>query len=108
MLNTLTHVDERVLAEIAEEKQIRGTKEVFILFDLGSQFSQLIFMMLDKLGLFCLVADPCRIKAADIGRIAPIGIILSGGPVSVYENPPPFDDDIFDIGIPVFYSVLLP
>jgi len=101
MINTLVRVDERALFEIAEEKKIRKTEDVFILLSLGSQFDLLIKQMVEKIGLFCLVADPSRITAADVKKVGPVGIILSGGPVSIYENPPKFDDAIFDLQIPV-------
>ncbi len=101
MIRTLTHVNEQVLYEIEEEKRLRKTQEMFILLALGSQFDHLITMNLAKLGVFCLVADPARISAGDINTLAPQGIILSGGPVSVYADPPPFDSAIFTLGIPV-------
>jgi len=47
------------------------------------------------------VADPASVIAEDVRKVNPIGIILSGGPVSVYDTPPPFDARIFDLGIPV-------
>lgn len=72
-----------------------------MLFSLGSQFDHLIKQALDKLGVFCLVADPSQVKAADVKQVKPAGIILSGGPVSVYQDAPPFDTKIFDLQIPV-------
>jgi GMP synthase (glutamine-hydrolysing) len=101
MIRTLTKVGEEELNGLAEEMKIRKTDEVFLLFTLGSQFDHLIAQAIGRLGLFCLVADPSRITSEDVKKIAPKGIILSGGPVSVYENPPPFDSAIFDLGIPV-------
>ena len=101
MINTLVKVDKQALAEIAKEKEIRKTDDVFLLFSLGSQFDHLIKQMVEKIGLFCLVADPSRITAEDVEKIAPAGIILSGGPVSIYENPPKFDKAIFDLKIPI-------
>jgi len=101
MISTLTNTSEGTLRQIEEEKAIRKTRDVFLLFSLGSQFDHLIKLAIEKLGLFCLVADPSRVKAEDVQRVAPKGIILSGGPVSVYEDAPPFDRAIFDIGIPV-------
>ncbi len=101
MISTLVKMDEKAICEIDEEKKIRKTNEVFLLFSLGSQFDHLIKQMVDKLGLFCLVADPSRITANDVRKLGPVGIILSGGPVSVYDNPPKFDNAIFDLQIPV-------
>ena len=100
MLKTLTKVDSKILKEIADEKRVRKTNELFLLFALGSQFDHLIKQQMDKLGVFCLVCDPAKIKAADVKKLSPIGIILSGGPSSAYEYPP-FDGKIFDMGIPV-------
>ncbi len=101
MIRTLGSVTDQVLAEIREEMGIRRTEEVFLLFALGSQFDHLIKQRMEKLGVFCLVADPSNVTCADVQKVGPKGIILSGGPVSVYNDPPPFDSNIFDLGIPV-------
>ncbi|HEX7259909.1 MAG TPA: glutamine-hydrolyzing GMP synthase [Candidatus Saccharimonadia bacterium] len=101
MIQTLTAVTPEVLDEITKEKQLRKTNEVFILFSLGSQFDHLIKQHLEKQGLYCLVADPAHVTAEDIRKLKPLGIILSGGPVSAHSDPPPLDGHIFDLGIPV-------
>ncbi len=101
MLQTFKHASPEALAEISQEKQIRKTNEIFLLFSMGSQFDHLIKQQLDTLGVFCLVADPASVTAKDVQSIAPIGIILSGGPASAHAEPPPFDRTIFDLGIPV-------
>lgn len=101
MLYTLKKTDAESLAAIKEEMKIRKTKEVFLLFSMGSQFDHLIKQQIDKLGVFCLVADPASLIAEDVERVNPAGIILSGGPVSVCEDPPGFDEKIFDLGIPI-------
>jgi GMP synthase (glutamine-hydrolysing) len=100
MIATLTTVNDAVLQEIAEEKRVRQTAELFVLFVMGSQFDQLIKLSLDKLGVFCVVADPSQVHATDIKRLEPTGLILSGGPGSTHSEPPPFDTAIFDLGIP--------
>lgn len=101
MLYTLKKAMPESLAQIEEEKRIRQTNEIFLLFSLGSQFDHLIKQEVEKLGVFCLVADPVSVTAEDVMKVNPIGIILSGGPVSVYDTPPPFDERIFDLEIPV-------
>ncbi len=101
MITTLTTVTPDVLAEIQEEMALRRTGELFLLFPLGSQFDHLIVLGLSKLGLYCLVADPAKITAAQVRLLAPKGIILSGGPASVHVEVPSFDGAIFDLGIPV-------
>lgn len=101
MVQTLTRVTESTLAEISEEKRVRQTDELFLLFSMGSQFDHLIKQALDSLGVFCLVADPASVSAEDVKKVNPTGIILSGGPASAHSEPPPFDGLIFDLGIPV-------
>ena len=100
MLQTFKKADESSLAEIAEEKKIRKTNELFLLFSMGSQFDHLIKQKLDTLGVFCLVADPASVTADDVKLVNPTGIILSGGPASAYEEPP-FDGKIFDLNVPI-------
>jgi GMP synthase (glutamine-hydrolysing) len=100
MLQTFKKATVDALAEIAEEKKVRKTGELFLLFSMGSQFDHLIKQKLDALGVFCLVADPASVTADDVRLINPIGIILSGGPASAYEQPP-FDGKIFDLDIPL-------
>ncbi|MDO8574602.1 MAG: glutamine-hydrolyzing GMP synthase [bacterium] len=100
MLNTFKKATDAALAEVKEEKRIRKTKEVFLLFALGSQFDHLIKQALDKLGVFCLVADPAAVTAEDVKKLAPTGIILSGGPACVSTEDFSFDMSIFDLKIP--------
>lgn len=100
MLTILKNANADSLAEIEEEKKVRSTDELFILFALGSQFDHLIKLAFEKLGVFCLVADPRSLTAEDVKKINPTGIILSGGPASVYGEGVPFDTKIFDLGIP--------
>jgi GMP synthase (glutamine-hydrolysing) len=101
MLTTLTDTTPESLVAIDAEKAIRKTKSLILLFTMGSQYDHLIVQQLAKIGVFCLVADPTKISAEDVMKVAPKGIIISGGPASVHSESPPFDDDIFNIGIPV-------
>lgn len=100
MINTLTALTPAVLDEIEGEKRLRQTSEVFLLFVMGSQFDHLIKLNLDRLGVYCLVADPAQVTAADVKHLSPAGIIVSGGPSSTSDQPP-FDAAIYDLGIPV-------
>lgn len=101
MLTTLTDSSSWSLAAIAEEKTVRKTGSLVLLFTMGSQFDHLIVQQLAKIGVFCLVADPAKITAEDVKKVAPQGVIISGGPSSVHSEPPPFDYGIVDLGIPV-------
>jgi GMP synthase (glutamine-hydrolysing) len=100
MLSVFTGATKEALADIAEEMRVRQTSHFILLFSMGSQFDHLIVQMLGRLGVYCVVADPARVTATDVQRASPAGIILSGGPASVFDEPPPFDDAIFDLGIP--------
>lgn len=90
------------LAEISEELRVRKTKHLVLLFSMGSQFDHLIVQQLARLGVYALPADPASATAGDVEKLNPAGIILSGGPASVFNEPPPFDEKIFDLGIPTF------
>jgi GMP synthase (glutamine-hydrolysing) len=77
-----------------------GTETVLIL-DFGSQTAQLIARRVREAGVFSLLVSP-TISVAEIRRLAPKGIILSGGPASVFEKgAPTCDRAIFELGIPV-------
>lgn len=101
MLTILKSASAEALTQVAQEKRVRRVNELFLLFAMGSQFDHLIKQSLDRLGVFCLVADPATVTVEDVKKLNPIGIILSGGPASVHAEPPPFDRGIFDLGIPV-------
>jgi len=100
MLTIFKGATPEALREIAEEMRVRQTKHFILLFSMGSQFDHLIVQQLAKLGVFAVVADPASVTAEDVKKAAPSGIILSGGPASVFNEPPPFDNTIFDLGIP--------
>ena len=99
-LSIFKKADADTLEAIQEELRVRKTSKYILLFSMGSQFDHLIVQKLAKLGVYALVADPASVTADDVRGAAPAGIILSGGPASVFDEPPPFDETIFDIGIP--------
>src|SRR5687767_1664636 len=72
-----------------------------IVVDFGSQTAHLIARRVKELGATVEIIHPEH--ALDkISRLNPLGIILSGGPASVYEkNSPTIDKKIFDLGIPI-------
>jgi len=72
-----------------------------LVLDFGSQYAQLIARRVRDLKVFCRLVRH-DLSAARIKEIAPKGIILSGGPASVYEKGAPLcDPAIFELGIPV-------
>jgi GMP synthase (glutamine-hydrolysing) len=72
-----------------------------VILDFGSQYTQLIARKLRESGVYCEVV-PYREKLEDIIRRKPQGIILSGGPASVYsEDAYKPDNGIWDLGLPM-------
>jgi GMP synthase (glutamine-hydrolysing) len=75
--------------------------ERVLVLDFGSQYAQLIARRVREQHVYCEIVRH-DITAARIREIAPRGIILSGGPASVYDaGAPRCDPEIFRLGIPV-------
>jgi GMP synthase (glutamine-hydrolysing) len=75
--------------------------ERILILDFGSQYTQIIARKVREIGVFAEI-HPFNIPLASIKEMKPIGIILSGGPASVYaEGAPHSDPGIFELGIPV-------
>ncbi|MEA3279949.1 MAG: glutamine-hydrolyzing GMP synthase, partial [Thermodesulfobacteriota bacterium] len=74
---------------------------MILIIDFGSQYNQLIARRVREHRIYCRI-EPPRSSTAEIKALAPEGIILSGGPASIYEeNSPRVDIEIFDLGIPI-------
>lgn len=83
------------------EKQMTQINEMILVLDFGSQYNQLITRRIREFGVYSGLHSH-RMTAEDIKRINPKGIILSGGPNSVYgENSFRCDEEIFELGIPI-------
>ncbi|WP_164219049.1 glutamine-hydrolyzing GMP synthase [Virgibacillus sp. YIM 98842] len=75
--------------------------EMILVLDFGSQYNQLITRRIRELGVYSELHSH-RITADEIKQMNPKGIILSGGPHSVYdENSFRCDEEIFKLDIPV-------
>jgi GMP synthase (glutamine-hydrolysing) len=75
--------------------------ELILVLDFGSQYTQLIARRVRELGVYCEII-PFNTPLEKISARRPKGIILSGGPRSVYEaGAPHCDPGIFDLGLPV-------
>ena len=76
-------------------------KEMVLVLDFGGQQTQLIARRIRECKVYCEIVS-FRTSAAQIKEMGPIGIVLSGGPSSVYvDNAPICDKGIFELGIPV-------
>ena len=74
---------------------------MILIIDFGSQFNQLIARRVREWHVYCQIESP-RISINDVRSMKPEGIILSGGPSSIYEkNSPRIDTGIFNLKIPV-------
>ena len=72
-----------------------------LILDFGAQYSQLIARRVREQNVYCEV-KPFSISAQQVRAFDPIGIILSGGPQSVYAaGSPQVDPDLFTLGVPV-------
>lgn len=76
-------------------------KDCILVLDFGSQYTQLIARRLREQGVYTEIL-PFNISLADIKEKNPKGIILSGGPASVYANDAYFcDKGLFDLALPI-------
>src|SRR3954449_2646038 len=84
----------------AEAGPITKTDEVLVL-DFGGQYSQLIARRVRECGVFSELL-PHTVDVEDIKRRQPRGLILSGGPASVYaEGAPKLRRELLELGVPV-------
>ncbi len=78
----------------------RHAEEVVVL-DYGGQYSQLIARRVRECGVFSELL-PHHVGPAEVRRRRPRGLILSGGPASVYaDGAPALDPELLELGIPV-------
>jgi GMP synthase (glutamine-hydrolysing) len=75
--------------------------ERILVFDFGAQYCQLIARRVREQNVFCQIVRH-DLPATRVAELQPRGLILSGGPASVYDpGAPQCDPAIFDLGIPV-------
>jgi GMP synthase (glutamine-hydrolysing) len=74
---------------------------VILILDFGSQYTQLIARRVREASVYCEI-HPFNFPLAKIRAMKPRGIILSGGPASLYEeNAPDIDAEVLRTGAPV-------
>ncbi|HTV82351.1 MAG TPA: glutamine-hydrolyzing GMP synthase [Acidobacteriaceae bacterium] len=77
------------------------TTPSIVILDFGSQYTQLIARRIREQNVFSAVL-PCTAKLDEIQAQNPAGIVLSGGPCSVYDtDAPPADPAVLQLGLPV-------
>lgn len=89
------------IAPTPSDAQHGAAREKVLVLDFGSQYAQLIARRVREQHVYCEIVRH-NITAERVRELAPIGIILSGGPRSVYEpGAPRCDPELFNLGIPV-------
>ncbi|MDE0267947.1 MAG: glutamine-hydrolyzing GMP synthase [Acidimicrobiaceae bacterium] len=82
-------------------KSISDQMGVVLIVDFGAQYSHLIARRVREAGVYSEIIPPSS-TAAEIAARHPIGIILSGGPASVYvPNSPRLNPQVYELGIPI-------
>lgn len=72
-----------------------------LVVDLGAQYAQLIARRVRQAEVFSLIV-PHTVSAAEVMAHRPLGIILSGGPLSVYQDDAyTVEQDLFGLGLPI-------
>ncbi|HYV28980.1 MAG TPA: glutamine-hydrolyzing GMP synthase [Candidatus Eisenbacteria bacterium] len=75
--------------------------EQIVILDFGSQYTQVIARRTRECNVYCTIRS-YEISAAELAALKPSGLVLSGGPASVYAKDAPLADKaVFDLGIPV-------
>ena len=84
------------------ERQIpKNGREWVAILDYGSQYTQLIARRIREMSVYSEIVS-CGTSAQDLQANPPVGVILSGGPNSVFEeDAPTVDPKIFELGVPV-------
>lgn len=78
-----------------------STKHGIVVLDFGGQYTQLIARRIREQEVFSAIL-PCTATIEEIRAYQPAGIVLSGGPSSVYDkDAPPCDPRVLELGVPV-------
>ncbi|QEW00770.1 glutamine-hydrolyzing GMP synthase [Microbacterium caowuchunii] len=81
-------------------EQTETSQRPVLVVDFGAQYAQLIARRVREAGVYSEIV-PHTATAEEISAKNPVGIILSGGPSSVYEpGAPSLDAGVFDLGVP--------
>ena len=73
-----------------------------LILNFGGQYNQLIARRVRECGVYCEVKPYNKITIDEIKQLAPVGIIFTGGPNSVYgEKAPAVPKELFELGIPI-------
>ena len=89
------------LAGLTSQPPRQTAAQRVLVLDFGSQYAQLIARRVREQNVYCEIVRH-NITAERVRELAPLGLILSGGPASVYEDgAPQCDPGLFDLGLPI-------
>lgn len=78
-----------------------STRQGIVVLDFGGQYTQLIARRIREQQVFSAIL-PCTAKLEEIRALEPVGIVLSGGPSSVYDKDAPVcNSNVLQLGVPV-------
>jgi GMP synthase (glutamine-hydrolysing) len=87
--------------DAGEGGAVDAATEQVVVLDYGGQYSQLIARRLRECGVFSELL-PHHVALEEVAKRKPRGIVLSGGPASVYaEGAPRLDRELLELGVPV-------
>ncbi len=85
----------------AETAAPPATRGGIVVLDFGGQYTQLIARRIRELGVYSVIL-PCWTPLEEIRALQPAGLVLSGGPASVYDaEAPKCDPKVLEVGKPV-------
>lgn len=102
LLNTCVRFPKKLsLQLLANLRDSSVETQSIVVLDFGAQYSQLIARRIREQNVFSVVL-PCTASLEEIRSYKPLGIVLSGGPSSVYDkDAPSADRQVFELGLPV-------
>ena len=100
MANSAAVPEQEPLSTKSETTRL-STRGGIVVLDFGGQYTQLIARRIREQEIFSAIL-PCNASLDEIKRLHPSGIVLSGGPSSVYDaDAPACDAKVLGLGVPV-------
>src|SRR5436190_23584015 len=88
-------------ARLQKQRLLFSMNEQIVILDFGSQYTQVIARRVRECHVYSTIL-PYNAAAREIAALKPSGLILSGGPASVYARKGPLPSrEIFELGIPI-------
>jgi GMP synthase (glutamine-hydrolysing) len=87
--------------EVDSAQGMVSTRHGIVVLDFGGQYTQLIARRVRELQVFSAIL-PCTASLEEIRALEPVGLLLSGGPSSVYDaDAPVCNARVLQLGVPV-------